>query len=202
MNCSAKTFLQETYDFALVQPFDYILVAEHGRYRPIVKVKRDLTAIFVTLDAELLTLADLQNRHLALPPLTSAISILGLNILREAKLKDIQVSYYRNHFSRLQSVIIGNTDACITNSIPIENFAKEFQINFRSFYESRALPHILFIAHERISSEEFDQVHDALIGLSNTPEGVRILAGSGWPEGFEIATDEQYDVVRNLDRRQ
>lgn len=192
---------QESYEFAFVQPFDFALAVDRYHYRPIVKLSRELAIVFVTQNAELTKLVDLKNRTIAFPPATAAISFMGLEMLARVKLVpgiDTQVAYRRSHHSCLQSVLIGTADACATTFMPLRTFEQEHKVKFDVMPDSMFIPHLLFIAHERVPQRLFVRVQEALLAMVDTPAGLKILNNTGCSEGFSIVARGDYEVVKKM----
>jgi phosphonate transport system substrate-binding protein len=192
---------EESYEFAFVQPIDFALAVDRYNYRPIVKLSRELAILFVTQNSELTRLSDLKNRTLAFPPETAAISFMGLEMLARVKLTpgiDTRIAYRRSHHSCLQSVLINTADACATTHMPLRIFEQEHKVKLDVLLDSMSIPHLLFIAHERVPQRHFALVQQALLALVDTPAGLKILSNTGCSEGFAVVAKGDYDVVKKM----
>ena len=69
--------VSETYDFIEVQPFDYVNIAAPHHYVPLARRNEPLAGVFVVpKNSKIKTPKDLVGKHIALPPLNSAVSRL------------------------------------------------------------------------------------------------------------------------------
>ena len=68
---------EQTYDIAFVQPFDYVLAADHSGYLPLAARPEKLYALLVTTEnSPIRSIADLKGKRISLPPRDAAISRL------------------------------------------------------------------------------------------------------------------------------
>lgn len=192
----------QIYDIVLMQPFDYVETGSRVGYLPAARVAELLTAIIVVdNNSKLKGLAELKGKVIAMPPPAAAVHRLALAALAEISLHpplDFTLKNYRTHYSCIQSVIIGDADACVTNSLPIRVFKSKSGKSLRVLAETRGIPHVLFAAHKRLSVLDRDLIRSTIVDLAKMPAYRHLLVESGFSNGFIAASDDEYDIIRSL----
>ncbi|KPJ94799.1 MAG: hypothetical protein AMJ53_04555 [Gammaproteobacteria bacterium SG8_11] len=190
---------QQAFDIVMVQPFDYVRIADSFGYVPIATRDEALaTIVVVPQDSALTDLASLKGKKVALPPSVAAVSLLLKAALKEQGLNDdVQISHHRSHISCMQQVVIGAVDACGTAAPALRFFMDKMDTQLKIIAETRKIPHTLFAAHPKISAAERDKILQALQSLSATEEGRQLLK-RGKLKPFVPVNDHDYDVVRNF----
>jgi phosphonate transport system substrate-binding protein len=194
-----KQLLNATFDIALIQPFDYPAAARVG-YLPLARRAVPLTAVFVVpRDSSITTLAQLKGKTLVNPPVRAAVTIMSQRALVSRGIKpgkDIRVIYTRNHFSCMQHILVGKADACGTARQALAHWQRfNMQKRLRVIFETRPVPHALFVVHRRVPADIRNKILQAIISWPRRPEGRAILA-RGPLKPFIKATDSEYDVIR------
>jgi phosphonate transport system substrate-binding protein len=196
---------KQTYDIALVQPFDYIEAHDKHDYLPLARRSGDLQALIVVRnDSPLKTLDELRGKIIANPPADAAVSQLASMALWDAGLHpsaDVRREYGRNHFTCLQSVLIGAADACATAEQAMRTVEGKAQgtSRFRVLHRTAPIPHALFVVHKRVPKKDRDALLRTILDWPKTEEGRRILErGQFMP--FVAAKDADYEVVREYVR--
>src|SRR5580765_5092265 len=119
----------ETYDFALVQPFDYVDAHDKHGYLPLARRGEALEAVIVVRqDSALASIQDLKGKIVSNPPANAAVSHLTSMAFRGAGIDPqtgIKRYYGKNHFACLQSVVIGAADACGTSEQALRTIEKQ-----------------------------------------------------------------------------
>jgi len=198
----ARGLTEETYDIAMIQPFDYVNAVDHHDYRPLARVAPDLRANFVVRpDSPFKSVEDLRGTHVALPSATAAVSLMALKALRNARLQpgvDVQVRHFKSFGSCMQDVLIGNSSACATGKAAKAIFEKRMEVTLRIMYETPAIPHMTFVAHQRLPEAERERLQTTIIDWKKTADGARIVKGMRFP-GFRAVVDQEYDVMRRYE---
>ena len=195
-----KKLDQQAFDIVMVQPFDYVRIADKFGYVPIAARDEALSAIVVVpMDSALTNLESLKGKKVALPPSVAAVSLLLKAALKEKGMQagDVQISHYRSHISCMQQVVIGAVDACGTAAPALRFFADKMDTKLKIIAETRKIPHTLFAAHPKISAGEREKILQTLKAMSATENGRRLLQ-RGKLKPFIPVTDQAYDVVRNF----
>ena len=192
---------QGKYDIVLVQPFDYVNIVKKLAYHPLASQKKALRAIIVVRKhSPLRTLNNLLGRDLYLPPRSTAISYLTKHHLTNAKFdleKDINITHESTHISCLLKVIIRIADACATAPEAVELFEEKLPVKFRVLNQTNPIPHVLFAAHPRVTSEDRAALKKQMVSWENSVSGQELLKESRM-RGLRIIDDQQYDVVRRI----
>lgn len=185
------------YDIAFVQPFDYIQAREKQGYIPLVRRAKNLEAIIVVnANADFQNIDDIKNGIIASAPSTAAVTRM---MLRELEMKgyqvldDFTISYSKNHFICMQKVLNGKALACITAKRTLNMFLKDKNKDtFRILYTTQSLPHVLFIAHPRVSKDVRETLTTHLLEW-NEDSDLKLAK-----EKFIEASDKDYDAVRDF----
>lgn len=189
----------EIYDIAMVQPFDYVRLADNYGYVPIVTRSEELsTIVVVPQESSLSQLSSLKGKTVALPPSMAAVSLLLKAELQEKGLipgQDLKLTHHRSHMSCMQKVVIGEADACGTAAPALRFFSAKMKSNLKVIAKTTAIPHSLFTVHPRVSQADREKISQVLMTLHETEEG-RVLMKLGKLKPFMPITDKDYDVVR------
>ena len=187
------------YDIAVIQPFDYRQAVEHSHYVPLARVDEPLVSVFaVKNDSPFKTLSDLRGKRLAFPPKPAANSRMAIKALVNAGLvpgKDIFIQYYPSHVSCMHEVIIDEASACVTGPPIVKIFNERMNAHVRILTQTDAIPHILYVAHERVPAEQRRKLQKLITSWRNTEHGQKLLHSLGFP-GFAIAKPSDYDIMR------
>lgn len=194
---------KQMFDIALVQPFDYVRIADRFGYRPLATRAEKLSAVLVVgRDSTVKGFNDLRGKHIALPDETAAVSMLALAHLRTLKLvpgRDVTVTYHRSHISCMQQVVIGEADACGTAAPAVRFFERKMNVKLKTVDQTREIPHALFAIHPRVPAAERDAILKRITSWNDTEEGRAILA-RGELKPFVAIQDADYNVVREFRR--
>jgi phosphonate transport system substrate-binding protein len=203
-----ETFAEElrkaTYDIAFVQPFDYVDAHDKHGYLPLARRVGDLEGLIVVRrDSPLTSIQDLKGRIVANPPADAAVSQVTSMALWEAGIHpgtEVKRDYGRNHFTCLQSVLIGAADACGTAEQPLRTLENgQPSTRFRILHKSARIPNVLFVVHKRVSKHDRDSLLKTILDWPKTEEGRKILE-RGQFVPYVAATDVDYNVVRGYIR--
>ena len=195
---------RQTYDIAFVQPFDYVEAHDNFGYLPLARRIGELQAIIVVREnSPAHTLNDLLGKTIANPPPDAAVSYLTSMALWGAGIDPgtgVRRDYGKNHFTCLQSVLIGVADACGTAEQPLRTVQRnKHAAGLRVLHKSSPIPHPLFVVHRRVSAEHRDTLLRTIVEWPRTQEGKRILEGGQFAP-FTAAKDADYEVVRRYQR--
>jgi phosphonate transport system substrate-binding protein len=192
---------QQAFDIVMVQPFDYVHIADKFGYLPIATRDEPLsTIVVVPEDSHLTNLRSLIGGKVALPPEVAAVSKLFKAELKENHLqpgKDIQLLYYRSHVSCMQQVLIGAADACATAAPALRFFSSKMKVKLRIIARSRKIPHSLFAVRPELSPSDREKILRVLQSLSSNEVGRKLLK-RGKLTPFIPINDTAYDVVRHF----
>ncbi len=191
----------ETYDFAVVQPFDYVLAHDKYHYLPLARFEKPLKGSFMVLaDNPLRGLQDLRGKKVAVPPTTAAVTLMAKKALQDAGFdlkRDIELQYTKSHDSCLQLVMTKSVEACVSSPRAVSLFEEKWGKRFRALYLTPSIPNTLFVVHRRVPR----QVREALLKTVTSWPGSS-EAGAKFIEINSMhlvpATNAEYDVVRKF----
>ncbi|MFV1984301.1 MAG: phosphate/phosphite/phosphonate ABC transporter substrate-binding protein [Thiohalomonadales bacterium] len=195
------TLRAEEFDIVLIQPFDYPDAHDKYNYLPLAKRSDKLFSILlVKKESSFKSIKDLKNRTIANPAKSAAVTRLTDRTMIKNGFnpqKDFIRKYKSNHFSCMQSVLIGTSDACGTSYRALLHYEDEKMKNrFRVVNTSEKIPHVLYIVHKRVPKTDREILLKTILNWPNSPEGRRILKTSRMVR-FEKANDNDYDILRN-----
>lgn len=189
----------QAYDIVLVQPFDYVRIADTLGYVPLARLREPLVAVFaVRIDSQLHSLLDFRGKTLAAPPSSAAVSRLAWQTLHAAGLDpqlDVNWRYVSEHNACIQHMILGKVEACITSTEALTFIDTQTPAEYRIVAQTPPLPHVLFAAHPRLSQQHRALLTQTLLGLADSAAGHALLEQIGVAPLLP-ATDAEYDVVR------
>lgn len=191
-----------SYDIAFIQPFDYVGARMKQGYIPIANRAEKLTSILVVTNASAFSRIDqLKNRVIASAPASAAVTQMMIRSLERRGYdleNDFTLSYSKNHFVCLQKVIDGKAAACITAERAREQYAYEKGgENFRTLYESEALPHALFVVHPRVPEKIRRLLQERIIQWSDDEKG-RLILARGNLLSFKKTDDQEYQAIQEF----
>jgi phosphonate transport system substrate-binding protein len=196
---------KETYDIALVHPFDYVDAHDKHGSLPLARREENLELLIVVRpDSLLKTIKDLEGKILANPPMEAVVSSLTDMALQNAGIDPrtgVKRDYGKNQFTCMQNVLIGAADACGTAEQALLHFEKEKQMKtrFRILYKGKPSPPPLFVVHKRVPKKDRDILLKTILEWPSNEEGKAILStGSFIP--FTPARDTDYEGVRRYVR--
>jgi len=190
------------YDFAFIQPLDYVQAHELQGYIPLARRAEDLRSIMVVLKASNYNdIEDIKDRVIASAPAQAAVTKMMLASLEKEGyrvLDDFTLSYSKNHFICLQKLVDAKAAACITAKRSVEFFNQEKGVNsFKIIYETKALPHALFVAHPRVPLETRKLIEKRILSWDSDEKG-RLMLKKGRLLNFIKARDTDYGSVREF----
>ena len=196
----------EAYDIAYIQPVLYVDAHDHHGYLPLARRRGKLAVLVVVReDSPIASLKDLEGKTLANPPADAAVSHLTSMALLSAGIdprQGVRRDYGKNHFTCLQSVLIGVADACGTADGPLHALQKQKQgrSGLRVLPTTADMPYPLFVVHQRVPKAVRDALLRTILAWETTEEGRRILRAVEFTS-FVTASDADYKVVRQYLRR-
>ncbi|MGD8592623.1 MAG: phosphate/phosphite/phosphonate ABC transporter substrate-binding protein [Gammaproteobacteria bacterium] len=195
----SEKLAEEYYDIALIQPFDYLPAVEQYNYEPLARVDEPLVTVFVVKnDSPFKNLDDLRGQRIAFPPKPAANSLLGLRALRKAGLipgKDIYIDYMPSHGACMHQVIISAASACVTGPPIVKIFNERMNAQVHVLAETEAIPHILFVAHERVPLKDRIKLQQLITSWHTTEHGKNLLHHLGFPK-FTKTKRSDYEIMR------
>jgi len=194
---------QQTYDFALIQPFWFPPAVDQFDYVPLVRFSEPLTAIFMVLDdSPIKSIQDLQGKTIATPPAFTPIVHMARRELINRGLipgKDVELKAVRAIDSCIQQVIIGAASACVGPNFASKMIASRLDVRPRTILETPGIPGFSIVAHKRVPEAERNKIKDLLLtwGVSDNGKHDALLKEIN-TSGFVSVISSEYDVVRSF----
>jgi phosphonate transport system substrate-binding protein len=195
---------EERFDFAFVQPFDYVRIAAKKGYRPLVARSGPLTALLVLPDdSPVASIEDLRGRVVALPPESAAVSYLALSVLRNAGLvpgESVTILHTPNHDTCLADMLVKAAAACGTAQGPLSVFESRARVKIRVLAASDPIPGSLIVAHPRLGEDRIASARRGLLDYAPS-----LLSREWLPaeeaQVFVAVSDADYEPVRRIAAR-
>jgi len=190
----------EEFDIALIQPFDYPSAHDKYNYLPLAKRSDKLSSILiVNKESKFQSLSDIKGLVVANPAKSAAVTRLTDRTMKAHGYdpqKDFTRLYKSNHFSCMQSVLVGISAACGTSYRALLHYEDvKMKNRFRVINTSEEIPHVLYIVHKRVPEQDRKKLLKIILNWPNSPEGREILKISRMVS-FKEAKDEDYDILR------
>ena len=194
----------ERPDFIVPNPFETLIGLKH-HYHVHAKVDNDEVfrgIILVRKADSVRRVTDLKGATIAAPgPTALAATMMPKYFLHTHGLdvrRDVKYLYTGTQESTIMALALGNARAATTWPIPWRLFQKtrpDMAQRIRVAWRTRTLPSISVMAHEQVPRGVAEQVARALVDMSKTEEGRRLLQLSTFT-GFVRADDATYAPVR------
>jgi phosphonate transport system substrate-binding protein len=155
--------------------------------------------IVVPTDSPIRELRQLEGRRVAFPSRDAfAAYAVPLLAFKRAGVT-MQEVLAANQEGALAQLKARRVDAAAVNSRFLGQYEEREAVRFRTIFVSDAYPDLAVIAHPRIPAAVVDRVRGALIGMKSDPAAAPVLARAR-SQGFDPATDREYDGVRRVYR--
>jgi phosphonate transport system substrate-binding protein len=195
----AESLHQQTFDLALVQPFDYVRTAAAVGYVPLARLRAPMYPLVVVQPhSTVKRLEDLRGTVVALPPAQAAASLMMKYALVQADmqpLRDITLRYFRTHHSCLQQVLVGTARACVTMLSSLRSFETAMHTTLRIVATLPSIPGPLFVSRPGMLASERYALIATITSWHQTEAGRAMLQRAGF-DTFIPAADSDYDLVR------
>ena len=195
-----RRFLRDgRYDIAFVHPFLYTDAATVQDYRPLGRIREDLTAFVVACkETPCRSFDELRGKVLALPPRLSGVAQLAMDELEEQQLlgpDGVRIEFFRTKASCIHAVVSGAAVACVLPGFILDHLDDFAPIALEPKLRTRSVPGILLVAHARLGEPLLTELVGIVLRLDRHPAGRNLLAAFGWT-GFVTAEPAEYDAVR------
>jgi len=197
-----KELQKQAYDFAIVQPFDYVLASDKYNYLPLARFEKPLFTSFMVLPNSPLTkLEDLKGKRIALPPMTAAVTHMAKKAFLDAGFdleKDISLKYTKSHDACLQLVMVKTAVTCGSSLRAVHVFQSKWGKHFQVLTNTPSIPNSLFIVHRRVPKEIREQLLQTLISWPESSAIGKQFVKNSNNMRLVPANNQEYDVVRNF----
>lgn len=150
-------------------------------------------AVIVSKNSPLQRIEDLVGKHVTMPEQSAFITKVGLAALRDVNIDPtkIKIKYTRFQDSAAYTVDAKLADAAIVSSIVAKEWEKKGQ---RVLFRSRNVPSWAVIASPKLSPTEVAKLRQALLTLSSTESGRKVLQQIN-VSGFKQGEPEEYLAI-------
>lgn len=181
-----KTYVQRAargdYDIYQTAPHFALLAESTQGYRRVARFTRELDgAVVVRRDSTTQRLEDLRGKIVITPDALAITSMLGEQLLKEHGLlpgRDYQLARSNSHNNALMTVYRGGADAALTAAAVYEHLAPQIRRELKVLSKTHKVPHIMVMAHPRLSETEFQQLKSALLAFTQDPLGQKFVAAN------------------------
>ena len=185
------------YDIYQTAPH-FALLAETGSgYRRVSRLMRELDgSVVVRRDSAVRRPEDLRGRIVITPDELAITSMLGEQLLQDHGLtsgKDYRIVRAASHNNAIITVYRGEADAALTSSAEFENAAPEVVRELRLLTKTRKVPHMMIMAHPRLSAVEYERLKRALLAFTRDGAGHRFFEITGYGD---MGTITDADMAR------
>ena len=172
------------YDIYQTAPHFALLAETDQGYRRVSRLTRELDGdIVVRLDSALRRPEDLRGRTVITPDALAITSMLGEELLRQRGLKpgeDYRLLRTVSHNNAIMTVLRAEADAALTSAAVYERFAPELKRELRLLAKTRAVPHMMVMAHRRLSEADYRRLKAALLGFTRDGPGRGFFEKTGY----------------------
>lgn len=172
-----KEFLAGIPDFAFMNPYHAVMARKAQGYIPLVRGQEPLAGILVAdSQGPIRQLQDLHGKALAFPaPNAFGASLYLRALLTEKEKIAFTPMYVGTHQNVYRHVVMGEAMAGGGVNATLEREPPALRSRLKVIYTTPGVaPHPL-VAHPRIPKTDRDKVTQALLRLTKTPEGARLL---------------------------
>jgi len=183
-----KTYVQRAargdYDIYQTAPHFALLAETEQGYRRVSRLTRELDGdVIVRRDSPAQRVEDLRGRIVITPDALAITSLLGEQLLKEHGLtpgKDYRLERTTSHNNAIMTVYRRNADAALTSAAVFEQLAPEIKRELRVLTKTRAVPHMMIMAHQRLSAVEYTQLKQALLAFTRNGSGRKFFEATGY----------------------
>ena len=198
-----KTYVQRAargdYDIYQTAPHFALLAETAQGYRRVSRLMRELNGdVVVRRDSPVQRLEDLRGHTVITPDALAITSMLGEQLLKEHGLnpgRDYRLERSISHNSAILSVFRGAADAALTSASVFEHLSPEVKLELRILAKTRAMPHMMIMAHPRLSQSEYMKLKSTLLAFTRDGAGRRFFETTGYGDMGPI-TDADMNRLR------
>lgn len=182
-----KTYVQRAargdYDIYLTAPHFALLAETTQNYYRLSRVSHELNGyVVVRRNSTIQQIEDLRGRTVITPDELAIISMLGEQLLLKHGLSpelDYQLERGASHNNAILTVYRGSADAAITEPAVYDRFTPDIQRELRVLAKTDQVPHVMFMAHNRLSAKDYEQLKAALLTFTRDGDGRQFFETTG-----------------------
>lgn len=178
------------FDLAITGPHFAVMASGKG-YQPLVRYAADLRPSFVVRDDSTIKVAaDLRGKRLGMPSRLALISTSGVKWLDEQGVqiqRDYSTREYASHGAAIAAVAAGEVDVALSANTAWTQVPESIRAKTRLLPLDIRMPHVMTLAHSRLSKADIERVRQALRSFGDTPAGQAFFADTGYQGYAEIS---------------
>lgn len=191
----AKAIESGDVDIAWVGPLDVQRALDAG-YTTLVRTNRDFSAIIVTDKQTITGIQDLQNRSIGKTrPDASTTRLANRALLLEGLRGRVTTYHFGEHERCFEAMLSDKVAACVTHDVPASLFQRARNVQFRTIYETAAIPSSAIAIHDHVPAAIRDSIIRSLTAMNTTEYGRQLLAESGIGDGWIATTADAYRTL-------
>lgn len=183
-----KTYTQRAahgdYDIYQTAPHFALLAETEQGYRRVSRLTRELDGdVIVRRDSPAQRVEDLRGRIVITPDALAITSLLGEQLLKEHGFtpgKDYRLERTTSHNNAIMTVYRREADAALTSAAVFEQLAPEIKRELRVLTKTSMVPHMMVMAHPRLSAAEYAQLKRALLAFTREGPGRQFFETTGY----------------------
>ena len=189
-----KTYAQRAargeYDIYQTAPHFALLAETEQGYRRVARLTRELEGdIVVRHDGPVQRVEDLRGRTVITPDALAITSMLGEQLLLDHGVRAVDYRRLRStsHNNAIMTVYRREADAAFTSAAVFERLAPEVKRALRVLAKTRSVPHMMVMAHPRLSPPEYERLKSALLAFTRDGPGRKFFETTGYGDIGPIA---------------
>lgn len=190
-------------DAMYANPFDAAELVRDGGYQAIARPvgKPDEMVIATAASSSMNAVENLQpGCRIALTD-NKDVKLIGLRLLEPADLAeaDVQWQLVDTFQAAARMAMKGEVDASFFLAEAYHSLSRLTKGQLKPLIESQLadITHVL-LTHSRMATQDSSKLSQALLELSNTPEGQSVLDELGMTQGFEVMSEEDAEFMIDL----
>ncbi|BBP42852.1 phosphate/phosphite/phosphonate ABC transporter substrate-binding protein [Thiosulfativibrio zosterae] len=197
-----QRILRKEYDISYMNPYHYTIFSEKAGYKAFaMQGNKKIKGVLVARKDKLpMNLADLNNQEVAFP----APAAFAATVIPKAEMQKIGVTpldkYTSSHESVYKTVAMGGAIAGGGIERTFANLEPAIRDQLAVFWTSKGYTPHAFAAIETVPWADVLKLQKAMLNLSNTPEGRKLLEAIKF-KSIVAAQDSDWQDVRDLDIR-
>lgn len=190
--------LQGNYDLMITPPHFAVLAKDKG-YIPLLHYKARLEPIMVMRkDDPSHNIQGLKGRRIAMVNRFAFVSIVGEKWMNDNAMRpqrDFTVIERPTHGAAIAAVAVGDADGALTTTTLLGQVPDDVRQQLRYVSFGVKLPHVAFMAHQRLGGAEIKRIKEALLAFASAPEGQVFFKETSYL-GFEEISDSEMAVFQ------
>ena len=183
-----KTYIQRAargdYDIYQTAPHFALLAETEYGYRRVGRFTRELSGdVIVRRDASVRRIEDLRGQIVISPDALAITSFLGEQLFQEHGLlpgRDYRIVRSASHNNAVLTVFRRQAAAALTSAAVFERLPPEIRRELRVLAKTREVPHMMVMAHPRLSQSEYAHLQSSLLAFTHTGAGRIFFESTGY----------------------